>query len=45
VLLVRKVLSSLGVVGALVGLMAFVTLGSFDDAEDPFPYSVPAPVE
>ena len=44
-LLVRKVLSSLGIVAAAVGLMTFVTLGSFDDAEDPFPRSVTAPVE
>ncbi|MBB3082733.1 hypothetical protein [Geodermatophilus sabuli] len=42
--LVRRVLSSLGIVGAAVGLMAFVTLGSSDDAEDPFPHSVTAPV-
>jgi hypothetical protein len=45
VLLLRKVLSSLGVVAAAVGLMGFATLGSFDDARDPFPQSVPAPQE
>ncbi|MGY1823850.1 hypothetical protein [Geodermatophilus sp. SYSU D00079] len=39
-LLVRKVLSSLGVVAAAAGLVTFPHLGAFDATDDPFPYSV-----
>jgi hypothetical protein len=45
VLVLRKLSSSLGVVLAAAGLMAFATLGDFGDRADPFPHSVTAPHE
>jgi hypothetical protein len=45
VLVLRKLSSSLAVVLAAAGLMAFATLGDFGDRGDPFPRSVTAPDE
>lgn len=38
--LVRRLLSSLAIVAAAAGLIAFATLGAFDNHQDPFPHSV-----
>ena len=37
--------ASLATLAATVGLVAFATLRAFEDAEDPYPRSVLAPVE
>ncbi len=36
----RKLLSSLAVIGAAAALPLFAALGAFTDAESPFPHSV-----
>ncbi|MFW3170916.1 hypothetical protein [Geodermatophilus sp. CPCC 206100] len=38
--LLRKVGASLATVAATGGLVAFATLGAFEDAQDPFPHAV-----
>jgi hypothetical protein len=43
--LLRKIGASLATVGATAGLVAFATLGAFEDAEAPFPHSVVVPGE
>jgi hypothetical protein len=40
VAVLRKLLSSVAIVGAATGLITFATLGAFDNHEDPFPHSV-----
>jgi hypothetical protein len=36
----RRLLTSAAIVSAAVGLVAFATLGAFDNHQDPFPHSV-----
>jgi hypothetical protein len=36
----RRLLGSLAIVSAAAGLVAFGTLGEFDNHQDPFPHSV-----
>jgi hypothetical protein len=43
--LLRKLLSSVAVIGAAAALPLFAAVGSFGDGTDPFPHSVQAAVQ